>query len=139
MEYKGYFGKVEYDEEAEVLHGEVINIKDVVTFEGTNINEIKQAFRDSVDDYLDFCAERNEVPEKPYSGKFVVRTDPDLHKGIAVMAKKQGKSINALVNEILITVLDDKDKDNDNAITAGRLVVKEKDSFFVSENMEDEE
>ncbi len=139
MEYKGYFGKVEYDEEAEVLHGEVINIKDVVTFEGTNINEIKQAFRDSVDDYLDFCAERNEVPEKPYSGKFVVRTDPDLHKGIAVMAKKQGKSINALVNEILITVLDDKDKDNDNAITAGRLVVKEKDSILVSENMEDEE
>lgn len=137
MEYKGYFGKVEYDEEAEVLHGEVINIKDVVTFEGTNINEIKQAFRDSVDDYLDFCAERNEVPEKPYSGKFVVRTDPDLHKGIAVMAKKQGKSINALVNEILITVLDDKDKDN--AITAGRLVVKEKDSILVSENMEDEE
>lgn len=137
MEYKGYFGKVEYDEEAEVLHGEVINIKDVVTFEGTNINEIKQAFRDSVDDYLDFCAERNEEPEKPYSGKFVVRTDPDLHKGIAVMAKKQGKSINALVNEILITVLDDKE--NDNAITAGRLVVKEKDSLLVRENMEDEE
>ena len=137
MEYKGYFGKVEYDEEAEVLHGEVINIKDVVTFEGTNIHEIKQAFRDSVDDYLDFCAERNEEPEKPYSGKFVVRTDPDLHKGIAVMAKKQGKSINALVNEILITVLDDKE--NDNAITAGRLVVKEKDSLLVRENMEDEE
>ncbi|OGO35391.1 MAG: hypothetical protein A2W35_01270 [Chloroflexi bacterium RBG_16_57_11] len=58
-------GKVEIDQEAGRLHGEVINIRDVVTFEGETVEEVQQAFRDSVDDYLAFCAERNEEPEKP--------------------------------------------------------------------------
>ena len=65
MEYKGYNGKVEMDDEAGILHGEVINIRDVITFEGTSVDEIQRAFRESVDDYLDFCAQRNESPEKP--------------------------------------------------------------------------
>jgi predicted HicB family RNase H-like nuclease len=65
MEYKGYIGKVEIDDEAGILHGEVINIRDVITFEGTSVDEIHTAFRESVDDYLDFCAQRNESPEKP--------------------------------------------------------------------------
>lgn len=137
MEYKGYYGKVEYDEEAEVLHGEVLNIKDIVTFEGTNINDIKQAFQDSVDDYLAFCAERNEEPDKPYSGKFVVRTEPEMHKGIAVMAKKQGKSINSLINEILTSVLDDNKK-NGTATPVG-IVINKHDGVLVREIMEDEE
>ena len=111
MEYKGYYGKVEYDEEANVLHGEVINIRDVVTFEGTTVDEVKQAFQDSVDDYLEFCAERGEDPNKPYSGKFVLRTDPELHKSIAVKAKVKGKSINAFINELLSKSLNNK-KDN---------------------------
>jgi len=55
MEYKGYHGKVEFDEEAEILYGEVINVKDVITFEGKSVEELKQAFQDSVDDYLAFC------------------------------------------------------------------------------------
>lgn len=101
MEYKGYYGKVEFDEESNIFHGEVINISDVVTFEGTSVDELKQAFQDSIDDYLDFCAERGEDPVKPYSGRFVVRTNPELHKSIAIEAKEEGKSLNALVNEIL--------------------------------------
>lgn len=101
MEYKGYYARVEFDEESNIFHGEVINISDVVTFEGTSVDELKQAFQDSVDDYLDFCAERGEDPVKPYSGKFVVRTNPELHKSIAIEAKAEGKSLNALVNEIL--------------------------------------
>jgi len=101
MEYKGYYARVEFDEESNIFHGEVINISDVVTFEGTSVDELKQAFQDSVDDYLDFCAERGEDPVKLYSGKFVVRTSPELHKSIAIEAKAEGKSLNALVNEIL--------------------------------------
>jgi predicted HicB family RNase H-like nuclease len=73
MEYKGYIGKVEFDDEAGILNGEVLNIRDVITFEGTSVEEIYQPFRDSVDDYLDFCARRGESPEKPFSGKFVAR------------------------------------------------------------------
>jgi len=71
MEYKGYFAKVEFDDDANIFHGEVINLSDVITFEGETVKELKQAFKDSVEDYLDFCAKRGEDPEKPYSGKFL--------------------------------------------------------------------
>ena len=61
MEYKGYIGKVEIDEEAGILYGEVINVRDVITFEGTSVDEVHIAFQESVDDYLAFCAQRGEV------------------------------------------------------------------------------
>jgi predicted HicB family RNase H-like nuclease len=66
MEYKGYIGKIEMDDEAGILFGEVINIRDVITFEGTSVAEVQTAFRESVDDYLAFCAERGETPETPF-------------------------------------------------------------------------
>lgn len=101
MEYKGYFGKVEFDDEADIFYGEVINLRDVVTFQGETVKELRKAFHDSVDDYLEFCAARGEEPEKPYSGKFVVRVDPELHKTISIQARKNGKSLNAWVHEAL--------------------------------------
>ena len=101
MEYKGYFANVTFDEEANIFHGEVINLRDVITFEGETVSELKQAFHDSVDDYLQYCEERGEDPEKPYSGRFVVRVDPELHKTIATEARKRGQSINSLVSEAL--------------------------------------
>ena len=78
MEYKGYIGKVEIDDEAGILYGEVINVRDVITFEGESVDEIQTAFRESVDDYLAFCAKRKESPEKPFSGKFVLRLPAEL-------------------------------------------------------------
>jgi len=65
MEYKGYVGKVELDEEAGVLYGEVINVRDVITFEGDSVEEVQKAFHESVEDYLAFCAERGETPKIP--------------------------------------------------------------------------
>ena len=62
MEYRGYFAKVEFDDDANIFHGEVINLRDVITFEGETVNELKGAFKDSVDDYL-FSADRGEQPE----------------------------------------------------------------------------
>lgn len=67
MEYKGYIGHVEFDDEADILHGEVINIRDVVTFQATSVKEVHKAFRESVDDYLEFCLSRDESPDKPFS------------------------------------------------------------------------
>ena len=67
MEYQGYLGKVEFDAEAELFHGEVINTRDVITFQGKSVQELKSAFRESVDDYLAFCSERGEKPDKPIS------------------------------------------------------------------------
>lgn len=107
MEYRGYFGKVEFDDEAGVFHGEVINLRDVITFDGKTVEELRQAFRDSVDDYLEFCASRGEDPENPYSGNFVIRVDPELHKSIAVEAGKRGKTLNSWVAEALAKAMED--------------------------------
>jgi predicted HicB family RNase H-like nuclease len=101
MTYKGYEARVELDEEAGVFHGEVINTRDVITFQGSSVEELKQAFQNSVDDYLDFCASRREDPEKPFSGKFLVRVPPEVHRQIMIEARRQGKSLNAYVLEKL--------------------------------------
>jgi predicted HicB family RNase H-like nuclease len=101
MDYQGYIGKVEYDDEASIFHGEVINTRDVITFQGKSVAELKKAFRESVDDYLAFCAERGEEPDKPFSGQFVTRVSPDLHRRASVAASVAGKSLNAWVAEQL--------------------------------------
>jgi predicted HicB family RNase H-like nuclease len=101
MECKGYVGRVEYDDEAGIFHGEVINTRDVITFQGLSVAELKKAFRDSVEDYLAFCAERGEEPEKPFSGQFITRVSPDLHRRVNIAATLSGKSLNAWVTEQL--------------------------------------
>lgn len=101
MEYKGYFAKVEFDDDADVFYGEVINLREVITFEGQTTNELRQGFHKSVDDYLKLCEERGEKPEKPYSGKFLVRISPELHKNISIRAKQRGKSLNVWVKDEL--------------------------------------
>lgn len=101
MKYKGYTGHVEYDDEAKIFHGEVLGIKDVVTFQGTTVDEIEQAFKDSVDDYLAFCAERGEEPDKPFSGKFNLRIPPELHAKLSVAAHLQGESLNHYIMKML--------------------------------------
>ena len=101
MEFKGYVGKVEFDDEASIFHGEVINTRDVITFQGTSVAELEQGFRDSVDDYLSFCSERGETPDKPFSGQFVARVSPELHRRASLAASRAGKSLNAWVGEQL--------------------------------------
>ena len=101
LEYKGYTGHVEFDAEAGLFHGEVLDTRDVITFQGTSVEDLKQAFRDSVDDYLDFCEERNEEPDKAFSGRLMVRLSSDLHRELYVEAKRAGKSLNKLISERL--------------------------------------
>ncbi len=101
MDYKGYVANVEFDDEANIFHGEIINLRDVVTFQGQTVDELRQAFQDSVEDYLAFCAERGEFPEKPYSGKFSVRIDPELHRKITIQARTKKKSLNSWISETL--------------------------------------
>jgi len=99
MKYKGCIGKVEFDEEAGTIHGEVINTRDVITFQGDSVAELKQAFHESVDDYLEFCKTRGETPDQLFSGQFVTRISPDLHRQVNVAAVLSGKSLNAWVAE----------------------------------------
>ena len=97
MTYKGYEAIVEFDEEARVLSGEVINTRDVITFQADSAQEVEKAFRESVDDYLEFCKKRGEEPEKPFSGTFTVRMTPEQHRHVALEARRRCVSINAYV------------------------------------------
>ena len=97
MSYKGYFGTAEFDAENEVFYGEVAAIRDVVTFQGKSVAALKQAFHDSVDEYLAFCAEHGEAPDKPFSGKYSLRMGPELHQQVATLATTSGQSVNAWI------------------------------------------
>lgn len=101
MEYKGYLAKTEFDDEANIFHGEVINIRDVITFQGKSVDEIRKAFEYSVEDYLAFCAERGEEPEQPFSGRFTVRLSPEQHRQVILAAEKTGKGVEVWVAEAL--------------------------------------
>jgi predicted HicB family RNase H-like nuclease len=101
MKYLDYEAAITFDEEVRIFHGEVINIRDIVTFQGSTVQELEEAFHASVDDYLAFCAARGESPEKPYSGKLIVRISSDLHRKVSISAKQEKVSINHLIAEAL--------------------------------------
>jgi predicted HicB family RNase H-like nuclease len=101
MEYDGYIGVIEVDEDANLLHGQVVNTRDVITFQGRNVKELRAALEESIDDYLEFCRKRGEEPEKPFSGKFMVRVDPSLHRELTLVAATEGKSVQSVVREAI--------------------------------------
>jgi predicted HicB family RNase H-like nuclease len=101
MKYKNYIGHVVFDDEANIFHGEVINTRDVITFQGSSVDEIQKAFKESIDDYLAFCAERGENPDKPFSGKFNLRLSPELHRKAWAHAKEKHISLNNWVIETI--------------------------------------
>lgn len=101
LNYRGYSGHVEFDDEAGLFHGEVIDLRDVITFQGTSVEELEKAFRDSVDDYLEFCEERGEDPDKPFSGRLMLRLSPNLHREVYTRARQEGKSLNQWITEKL--------------------------------------
>jgi predicted HicB family RNase H-like nuclease len=101
LEYKGYSGNVEFDDEAAVFHGEVLDTRNVITFQGMSVDELEQAFRDSIDDYLDFCKDRGEEPDKPFSGRLMLRLPPEIHRRVYVEAEREGKSLNQWIADRL--------------------------------------
>lgn len=105
MKYKGYIGHVEYDDEAKIFHGEVVGLRDIITFQGKSVDELDQAFKDSVDDYLTWCKERGEKPEKTFSGTFNLRIPPELHAKLVFQAKMIGLSLNSYVTEKLSVIV----------------------------------
>jgi len=101
MTYNGYIGDIEYDDQAKTFHGEVVNLRDVITFQGNSVDELEQAFQSSVDDYIAWCREEGVTPEKPYSGKFNLRLTPELHREVAIAARRRNTSINAFVERAI--------------------------------------
>jgi predicted HicB family RNase H-like nuclease len=101
MEYKGYLGSVRFSGEDEVFHGKLQGIRDLVTYEGTDVASLKQNFTGAVDDYLETCRKRGKSPEQPFKGTFNVRVGRELHKRAAVYAAEHKKKLNSVVSEAL--------------------------------------
>ena len=101
LSYKGYTAKIEFDPEDNILFGNVIGIRDTVGFHGESVSELKDAFYEAVDFYLESCEKAGREPNKPFSGKFMVRIDTALHGEIAAAAAHTGKSLNKWVTDTL--------------------------------------
>jgi len=94
MTYRGYAARIEYSDEDQCLVGHVAGINDVVGFHGDSVAELRTAFEEAVEDYLTTCEKLNRAPQKPYSGKLMLRVPPEVHAAVAVAAQVSGKSIN---------------------------------------------
>lgn len=105
LEYKGYKALATVDTEAGIIHGEVINTNDVITFQAENAKDLEKEMKLSVDGYLDFCKEIGKSPDLPLSGKLVVRLGETLHREVLTAAKAEGKSLNGYIVDKLSTGL----------------------------------
>ena len=107
LEYKGYYAEVSVDVEYGILYGRSVGMRDGFTFQAKSVDEIKPAFQEAVDDYLEFCAEDGVEPAKPFSGKIALRVEPDVHQQASAKAKEQGKSLNTWIAEAVARALID--------------------------------
>ncbi len=106
LEYKGYFTKVQYSAEDNVLYGQVEGLVDLVTFESPDCSKIEKEFHAAIDDYLAFCEEMGKSPDKSYKGSFNIRVSPDIHKRADIIAKKQGITLNQFVSDAIAAHLE---------------------------------
>lgn len=101
LNHNGFTAEVGYEDGDRLMHGSVVNTRAVLHFAGSNIDELRQAFADTIADYRDWCKERGVEPEKPYSGTLSLRIAPELHRRVAEKAAKAGESINQFIAERL--------------------------------------
>lgn len=97
MEYSGYHAQIEYDAEDEIFVGKVFGLTDSLNFHGTSVSELEEMFHQSVDNYLQMCAETGKTPEKEFKGSFNIRISPELHKEISLQAAQEGITLNQYV------------------------------------------
>ena len=101
MTYKGYTARVEYDERDNLFVGRILGIRDIISFHGETVTELRTEFELAVKDYLADCTERGIHPEKPASGKLLLRVPPEVHGRALVAAQAAGKSLNQWATEVL--------------------------------------
>jgi predicted HicB family RNase H-like nuclease len=100
LKYKNFVATVKYSEEDEAFIGRLEGINSVVSFEGQSVEELKMAFKDAVESYLEFCHRKGITEmQKSYTGIFNVRIDADLHRRAAIVAKTHGVTLNAFVKK----------------------------------------
>jgi predicted HicB family RNase H-like nuclease len=101
MQYSGYMARVEFDERDNIFVGRVLGVNSIISFHGESVVELRAAFVEAVDDYLADCNERGVAPDKPASGKLMLRLDPGIHAAISIAASAAGESINQWSEEVL--------------------------------------
>ena len=101
MEYKGYFGSVNYDDEDSLLFGQVEYIRSLVSYEGCDVESLRNNFHEAVDDYLALCQEKGIQPDESFKGSFNIRPGSTVHRRAAIVAKERGISLNQLATEAL--------------------------------------
>jgi predicted HicB family RNase H-like nuclease len=107
LQYKGYDGSVLYSAEDRLLHGTLLGIRDMVSYEGTDVDTLEANFRGAVDEYLAFCTAEGKTPDTPFKGSFNVRLPQDLHKRAALYAEEHNRKLNSVVQEALQEFLSD--------------------------------
>ena len=101
MEYKGFYGTVEFSAADNVLFGKVLGINGLISYEGNSLHSLKEDFEGAVDDYLIICAEEGADPQRAYKGKFNVRVSPEVHKKLVHYAAENGQTLNSTVEEAI--------------------------------------
>ena len=101
MSYKGYIGSVEYDSKDRLLYGKVLGVKALISYEGNSVDELENDFKAAINDYLKSCAKTDRQPEKPFSGTFNLRIDPELHAKAVIKAIAHKQSLNRFVSEAI--------------------------------------
>src|SRR4051812_6393008 len=101
MSYNGYAARIEYDDADGIFFGRIAGIRDGVTFHADNVADLRAAFHEAVDDYIETCAKVGKEPQKPYSGNLMLRVDPAVHSKVAMAAELAGKSLNQWGAEVL--------------------------------------
>ncbi len=101
MSLKGYSARVEFDERDEIFVGRILGIRAIISFHGKTVAELKKEFRLAIDDYLADCKEQGVSPEKPASGKLLLRIPPEVHGRALVAAQAAGRSLNQWAGEVL--------------------------------------
>ena len=101
LNYQDYTATITYSAEDEVFFGKVIGLNDLILFEGTSVAELKQAFAEAIEDYLETCKNLGKSPDKAYKGSFNVRVPASLHKRAALVASQHHVTLNDFVKTAL--------------------------------------
>ncbi|MCL2365729.1 MAG: type II toxin-antitoxin system HicB family antitoxin [Oscillospiraceae bacterium] len=101
LEYKGYYGSVEFSATDNILFGSVLGVSSLISYEGDSVFALKEDFEGAIDDYLEMCLDNGVDPEKVYRGNFNVRVSPELHKKLALYSAVHGQSLNSTVEEAI--------------------------------------
>lgn len=94
MTFKGYTARVEIDDRDNLLVGHLLGVRDIVGFHADDVAGLRTAFEEAVIDYLDTCAKLGKQPEKPASGRLMLRVAPEIHSAALIAAQASGISLN---------------------------------------------